>query len=87
MITNNTTNVVQDKAEAVHMAKISDYLLFATSKCETRDFILAVIEDTWVRQLHEPGKFYTTVAPSELLNQLHTLCGVIKDHDMLALQN
>ena len=46
MITNNTTNVVQDKAEAVNMAKISDYLLFATAKCETRDFILAVIEDT-----------------------------------------
>ena len=35
-IPDNTTNVVQAKAEAIHTAKIADYLLFATAKCKTR---------------------------------------------------
>ena len=45
-IMKNATNAVQTKAEAVHTSKIAYYLLFADVKCETRDFILAVVEDT-----------------------------------------
>ena len=48
-ISNNATNVVRAKAKAVQMAKIADYQLFAAAKHKTHDFILAIIEDTWVR--------------------------------------
>ena len=42
-IPNDAANVVLSKAEAVHTAKITDYLLFAAAKRKTRDFILEVI--------------------------------------------
>ena len=86
-ISNNTTNVVQAKAEAVHTSKIADYQFFATAKRETRDFILAVIEDTWVRELREPVTLYTAVSPSGLLSHLQVLCDGLHALDMLALKN
>ena len=65
--------MVQAKTEAVHMAKIADYLLFAAAESKIRDFILAVIEDTWVQKLREPVTFYTSVSLSDLLAYLKTL--------------
>ena len=64
MIPNNATNLVQAKAKAVH------YFLFAAAKRETRDFVLAFIEDIWVCELQEPITFYTAVSPYELLAHL-----------------
>ena len=66
-ISNNATNVVLSKAEAVHTAKIADYQLFAAAKNETWDFIPAVIEDIWVRKLCEPVTLYTAISQSGLL--------------------
>ena len=54
-IPNNATNVVQSKAGAVHTSKIAYYLLFASAKRETCQFILAAVEDTWVCKLREPS--------------------------------
>ena len=42
-IPTNATNVVRDKAGAIHTAKIAYYLLFAAAKRETCDFILVVV--------------------------------------------
>ena len=86
-ITNNATTVVQAKTEAVHTAKIMDYLLFAAAERETCDFILTVVEDTWVCELQETATFYTAMAPHELLDHLQTLCGGLHALDMLALKN
>ena len=74
------------KAEAIHTTKITDYLLFISAKRETRDFILAVVEDTWVCELREPIKFYTDMAPFVLLDHFHTLCGGLHSLDVLALK-
>ena len=74
-ITNNTTDVVWSKAEAVHAAKTADYQLFAAAKREIQYFILAVVEDNWVRELREPVTLYTSVSPSEPLSHLQVLCG------------
>ena len=52
-----------------------------------RNFILAVIEDTWIRKLREPVTFYTVVSPYELLARLKNICGGLHDLDVLALQN
>ena len=86
-IPNSATNLVRAKAEAVHTAKIVDCLLFAVAECETRDFILMVVEDTWLRKLCDPVTLYTTVVPYELLDHLQTLCGGLHSLDLLALQN
>ena len=43
------------------MAKISDYQLFAAAERETREFILAVVDETWVRKLCDPVTLYTAV--------------------------
>ena len=47
--TNNATDVVKSKDEALHTAKIADYLLFAATKHEIHDFILGVVEDRNIR--------------------------------------
>ena len=86
-IPNNAMNCFQAKAEAVHKEIIADYLLFATTERETRDFILAVIEDTWVRKLREPITFYITVSPFELISHLQTICGGLHALNVLDLQN
>ena len=52
-IPTNATNVVQSKSKAVHTVKIADYLIFAAAVRENCDFILAVVEYTWVRELRE----------------------------------
>ena len=88
-ISNNATNVVRAKEEAVNTAKFVDYQLFAAAECKTRYFILAVIEYTWVRELRKPVTLYTTVSPSGLLAhlQLQFLYGVLHALDVLALKN
>ena len=84
-IPNNSTNVVQAKAESVHTANIAVYLLFATAERKTRDFILAVVEDTWVQELQEPITFYTFVSPPDLPAHLQTLYSGLHDLDVLSL--
>ena len=79
--------MVRSKAEAVHTAKITDYQLFASEKCETHNLILAVTEDTWVRKLREPVTLYTAISPSGILSHLQFLCGGLHSLDVLALQN
>ena len=86
-IPKNATSVVWSKAEAVHTAKIVDYLIFDASERETHEFILAVIEDTWIPELCEPITFYTAMTPSEILDHLETLCRGLNDLDVLSLQN
>ena len=51
MIPNNAANLARAKAKAIHTAKILDYQFFAAAKRETGDFIIAVVDDTWVRKL------------------------------------
>ena len=86
-ISNKSTNLVRAKAEAVHTAKIVDYQLFAAAKRETRDFIPAVIKDTWVCELCDPVTLYTAVSLSGLLSHLQVLCGGLHSLDVLALKN
>ena len=86
IILKNNTNVVRAKAEAVNTSIIADSLLFAASKRETRDFILTVVENTWVRKLHGSVTFYTAVAPYELLDHLNNLCGGLHAINVLAPQ-
>ena len=86
-IPDNATNVACAKPEAAHKANIADCQLFASAKHETRDFILAVVDDKWVHKLCDPVTFYTAVLSLELLDHLKTLCGGLHALDVLMLQN
>ena len=57
------SNSVRVRREAAHTAKKEDCRLFAAAKLESRNFILAFVEDTWVRELRDPDLFYTAVKP------------------------
>ena len=41
---------------------------------ETTQFVLAVVADTWVRELRDPETLYTEVDPRDLLNHLQAGC-------------
>ena len=82
-----STNAVQARREAAHTAKKEDYRLFAAAERDSTKFILAVIEDMWVRELRDPEIFYTAVKPRALLVHLQTLCVGLHATDVLNLQN
>ena len=44
----DASNADRSRLEAYHTSKKEDYRLFAAADRETRKFILAVVEDTWV---------------------------------------
>ena len=47
----DASNAVRFRREASHTSKKEDYRLFAAADRETIKFILAVVENTWVREL------------------------------------
>ena len=80
-------NAVRVQREAAHTAKKEYYQLFAAADHETSKFILAVVEDTWVRELRQLELLYTDVKPRDLLNHLQTMCVGLHAKDVLNLQN
>ena len=57
------------RTEATHKAKRVDRGTYKMEQRETLQFILAVVEETWVREIRDTGTFYTDVAPRALLAQ------------------
>ena len=55
------TNAVRVRLEEAHTAKKEDFWPFAAADRETNKFILAVVKDTWVRELQDPNILYTAV--------------------------
>ena len=49
--------------------------------------MLAVVADTWVRELRDPGTIYTEAAPQDLFAHLQAGCTVRHALDLLALHN
>ena len=83
----DVTNAVRDRREAAHTTRREDYRLFAAAERESTKFILAVVEDTWVRELRNPDLFYKAVKPQALLAHLQTLCVGLHATDVPNLQN
>ena len=61
--------------------------MYVSACRETSKFILAIVEDTWVRELRDPDIFYAAVLPRDLLDHLQLLYGRLHALDVLALQN
>ena len=83
----DASNAVRVRCEAAHTAKKEDYRLFDAAERESSKFILAVVEDTWVRELRDPDLFYTAVKPRALLAHLQDMCVGLHATDVLNLQN
>ena len=79
----DASNAIRVRREAAHMAKKEDYRLFSAAECESTKFIIAVVEDMWVRELRDPNLFYTAVKPRALLAHLQTLCVGLHATDVL----
>ena len=54
---------------------------------ETTQFVLAVVADTWVRELRDTDSLYTEVGPKELFSHLQAGCTGRHALDFLALHN
>ena len=67
--------------------KHADYDAYDTAIRCTRNFIIAVVEDTWIRELRDPISRYNDVSPQAIMLHLTTTCVGIHALDVLTLQN
>ena len=86
-IADNAEQGAQAKAESAHNVKKADYEVYVSACRKTSKFILAIVEDTWLRKLRDTNIFYAAVLPRDLLDHLQLLCGGLHALGVLALQN
>ena len=86
-IDDDATAVVRACLEAAHKAWRADRATYDTMRRETTQFVLAVVADTWVRELRDPKTIYTEVDPRDLLAHLQAGCTGRHALDLLALHN
>ena len=55
-IDDSTTAVVRARLEAAHKARRADRATYDTVRREMTQFVLAVVADTWVRELRDPRR-------------------------------
>ena len=73
-IYDDATDVVRALTEAAHKAKRAERATYETAWRETAHFIIAVFEDTWVRELCNTETLYTDVKPKALITHLQAVC-------------
>ena len=86
-IDNDATAVVRAQLKAAHKARHADHATFETARWETIQSVLAVVADTWVRELRDPDTIYTEVEPKYLFAHLQAGCTGRHALDLLALHN
>ena len=86
-IDNNATAVVRARLEAAHKVKCADRATFETARRETTQFVIAVVADTWVRELQDTDSLYTKVGPEDLFAHLQAGCTRRHALDLLAPNN
>ena len=70
LIYDDATAAVCARTKAAHKAKRADRVTYETARRETTQFVLAVVADTWVRELRDTETIYKKVAPKDLLSHL-----------------
>ena len=80
-------DVVRVHIEATHKAKRTDGATYKTARQETAQLIIAVVADTWVREIRDTETLYIEVAPKDLLYCLQVGCTGRHDLDLLDLHN
>ena len=67
--------------------KREDYDVYDTAICCACNFIIVVVKDTWICELHDPILQYNDAAPRAIILHLTTTCVGIHALDVLMLQN
>ena len=62
------------RAEGNHKARRNDRQLYETADNACQNFIMAVVEETWYKELEDPDTFYTKAAALKLLEHLTVFC-------------
>ena len=75
------------RLEEAHKANLANRATFETARRETTQFVLAVVADTWVRELRDSNSLYTEVGPKELFSHLQARCTGWHALDLLVLHN
>ena len=86
-IDNNAMFVVRARLEAAHKAKRANRDTFETARRETTQSVLAVVADTWVREIQDIDSLYTEVGPKYFFSHLQAGCTGRHALDLLALHN
>ena len=86
-IDDNPMAIVRARTEAAHKAKLTDRATYETARQDTAQFTLAVVDDTWVREIRDSKTMYTDVDPKALLSHLQAGCKGRHALDLLALHN
>ena len=86
-IPDDAKSVIRARAEAIHKARIQDYLLYDAALRATHRFILGTIDDTYVRTLKHTTTYYTKVHPRSILKHLRSTCGGLHPTDAVSLIN
>ena len=79
--------VVRARQEAAHKSRRAESITFETARQETTQFVLAIVADALVRELHDPDTIYTEVGPEDLFAHLQEGCTGWNALDLLALHN
>ena len=58
------------RAAGKHEARRNDHQLYETADNACRNFIMAVVDKTWKKELEDPDTLYTNVASLKLLDHL-----------------
>ena len=73
--------------EVAHKAKHADCTIFESARRETTQFVLAIVTDTWVREIRDTDSLYTEVSPEDHFAHLQAEYTGQNALDLLALHN
>ena len=68
IITEGTKDSIRAQKEAIHKAKRQDFKFVTAAERGVRNFIIAVVADTYIRDLRSAKYFYTKVKPKAISN-------------------
>jgi hypothetical protein len=84
-IANDVSCIERVCAEASWATCIQDYEAYEAAESDVKVFIEAVVEDTWICDLHDPLTFYSNISALALLNHLCACSGGLHALDMVLL--
>ena len=84
-IPDDATPVVRNRMEAAHTVLINDFNTFEAAEEGIKAFLLANIDETWLKPLRDATTFYNNVTAYTMLEFLHTNSGGLNVVDLATL--
>ena len=74
-IPDDATPVVRNRMEAAHRVLVDDFNTFGSAEDGIKAFIIANVDETWIKPLRDPMSYYNNVTGYNLLEFLRTNSG------------